>query len=206
MIQKKQNGQSKHSGRPREFDLDAAVDVALRVFWEKGYEGASLPDLTDAMGISRPSLYAAFGSKQELFRLALKRYHEGPAFYHREALAKKSAREVAEGLLYGAADLLSDPKNPRGCLIVQGVMACGPDSECLRNEVAKKRNEGEKQIRQRFQRAIREGDLPTDTNANELAKYIATVIYGMAIQSGSGATRADLRSVASKALQVLHLK
>src|SRR5205085_6998653 len=106
-------------GRPREFDVEKALDCALKVFWHKGYEGASLTDLTRAMGINRPSLYAAFGSKEGLFRKALDRYAEGPAAYVLEALNEPTARAVAERLLAGSADLLSDPRNPRGCLMVQ---------------------------------------------------------------------------------------
>src|SRR6476659_4448281 len=102
-------------GRPREFDVDQALDCALRVFWRKGYEGATLPDLTQAMGINRPSLYAAFGSKEELFRKALDRYAEGPAAYARAALSEPTARATAGRLLGEAADLLTNPRNPRGC-------------------------------------------------------------------------------------------
>src|SRR5437763_10008756 len=98
-------------GRPRAFDLDKALDRALQVFWRKGYEGASLPDLTQAMGINRPSLYAAFGSKEELFRRALDRYAEGPASYVREALNEPTTRAVAERLLGGAVGLLSDSQH-----------------------------------------------------------------------------------------------
>src|SRR5579864_399381 len=98
------------TGRPREFDIDQALDRALRVFWRKGYEGASLADLTRAMGINRPSLYAAFGSKEELFRKALDRYAEGPAAYVGEALNEPTARAVAQRLLSGTIDLLSDPR------------------------------------------------------------------------------------------------
>src|SRR2546423_6942052 len=112
-------------GRPRGFDPDKALDRALQVFWRKGYEGASLSDLTGAMGINRPSLYAAFGNKEALFRRALDRYAAGPAAYAREALNEPTARAVAERLLGGAVDLLSDPRNPRGCLVVQGALACG---------------------------------------------------------------------------------
>src|SRR5947207_11547368 len=106
------NGTTIRRGRPRAFDTDAALDAALAVFWRKGYEGASLTDLTAAMGINRPSLYAAFGSKEDLFRKALDRYAEGPAAYVREALEEPTARAVAERLLRGAAELLTNPRNP----------------------------------------------------------------------------------------------
>src|SRR5260370_23346247 len=108
------------AGRPRAFDIDKALDRALRMFWEKGYEGTSLADLTEAMGINRPSLYAAFGNKEALFRKALDRYTSGPAAYVSEALDKPTARGVVERLLGGAADLLTNPRNPRGCLMVHG--------------------------------------------------------------------------------------
>src|SRR3954466_14672758 len=107
-------------GRPRAFDVDEALDKALKVFWRKGYEGATLPDLTRAMGINRPSLYAAFGSKEALFRKVIDRYVEGPASYVRAALAEPTARAVAERLLAGTIDVVTDRHNPRGCLIVQG--------------------------------------------------------------------------------------
>src|SRR5437588_3756269 len=103
-------------GRPRCFDESCALDSALQVFWRKGYEGASLPELTRAMGINRPSLYAAFGNKEALFRQVLDRYAAGPAAYVREALNEPTARAVAERVLGGAIDLLTGPRGPRGCL------------------------------------------------------------------------------------------
>src|SRR5881296_1680862 len=112
-------------GRPRAFDLEKALDLALRVFWEKGYEGTALSDLTEAMGINRPSLYAAFGNKEALFRKALDRYADGPAAYVRHALEEPSARAVVERVFRGTVELLTDPRNPGGCLAVHGALACG---------------------------------------------------------------------------------
>src|SRR6187431_311201 len=123
----KQNKASR-LGRPRAFDRDQALELALDVFWRKGYEGASLSDLTEAMGINRPSLYAAFGNKEELFRKALDRYGEGPASYVAQALAEPTARLVIEKLLTAGASLLGDPKNPRGCLAVQAALCCGDEA------------------------------------------------------------------------------
>ena len=116
---------SRPTGRPREFNLDLALDRAMDVFWRKGYDGATLLDLTTAMRINRPSLYAAFGDKQALFRKALDRYAAGPAAYVREALAEPTARAVVERLFRETIDHVSNRCNPRGCLLVHGVLTCG---------------------------------------------------------------------------------
>src|SRR4030081_1680148 len=112
------------AGRPRSFDTEKALDRALQVFWRKGYEGTSLPDLTEAMGINRPSLYAAFGNKEGLFRKALDRYAERSGGLMCEAMKEPSARAAAERLLRATADALTDPRNPRGCLAVQAALSC----------------------------------------------------------------------------------
>src|SRR6266849_10442783 len=122
------------AGRPRSFDMDQALDRALQVFWRKGYEGTSLSDLTGAMAVNRPSLYAAFGDKEALFRKALDRYAEASASYVREALNQPTARGVVESMLRGAANLLSNPKNPPGCLNIQGALACGGEADPIRRE------------------------------------------------------------------------
>lgn len=182
-------------GRARTFDADEALDRAMTVFWSKGYEGTSLSDLTDAMGINRPSLYAAYGNKQELFRKALERYGEGPSSYEREALAQPTAREVAEGLLRGAADVQTDPHTPAGCLAVLGTTYCAEDSSPIGKIVIAFRRAGQAAIRERFERARAEGDLPANTDPKELTDYLGTVVCGMAVQAASGATREDLERV-----------
>jgi AcrR family transcriptional regulator len=188
-------------GRPREFDAEKALDAALWVFWRKGYEGTSVNDLTEKMGITKPSLYAAFGNKEELFRKALDRYIEGPGSYMKRALAMPTAREVLEHLLYGAADALSDPGNPPGCLAVQGALSCGDAAETIKQELMARRSQGEEDIRTRFLRAIEEGDLPAGSNAADLARYISTVTQGMSVQASGGATHPQLRKIAEMVLR-----
>ena len=188
-------------GRPRAFDADRALDRALRVFWRKGYEGASLPDLTKAMGINRPSLYAAFGNKESLFKKALERYASGPAGYVARALEAPTARAVVEQIFDGAIDLVSDPKNPRGCLMVQGALACGKDADSVRKDLIARRSAGECALRQRFDRARAEGDLPPDADPADLARYVTTVLHGLSVQAASGVPRDALRRVADTALR-----
>jgi AcrR family transcriptional regulator len=188
-------------GRPREFDPDQALDRALRVFWRSGYEGASMADLTEAMGITKPSLYAAFGNKEELFRKALDRYVDGPGGYVQVALAKPTAREVVEHLLYQAADAVTDPNNPPGCLAVQGALCCGEAAETIKQELMARRANGEEDLRKRFARAITEGDLSKESDAADLARYISAILQGMAVQAAGGVSREQLRKIAEMTLR-----
>jgi AcrR family transcriptional regulator len=188
-------------GRPRTFDPDKALDCALKVFWKKGYEGASLPDLTKAMGINRPSLYAAFGNKESLFRKAVERYSQGPAGYAREALELPTARAVVERLLRGGTCSSTKRGSPRGCFMVQGALTCGDDAEPARKELASRRAAGEAALRRRLERAREEGDLPSDVDPSDLAKFVVTVMHGMAVQAAGGASRAELERVADTALR-----
>jgi len=190
-------------GRPRSFDIDRALDRALVVFWRKGYEGASLSDLTKAVGVNRPSLYAAFGDKEALFRKALDGYLKGPAAYTQEALREPTARAVVERLLLGTADLNTARRNPGGCLMVQGALACGEAADSIQQELTACRAAGEAAMRRRFERAKSEGDLPANVNPADLARYIATVVYGMAVEAAGGASRSQLQRVVEMALRTL---
>ena len=171
------------------------------VFWTKGYDGASLSDLTEAMGINRPSLYAAYGNKQELFRKALERYGEGPSSYEREALAHPTARDVAEGLLRGAADVQTDPNTPAGCLATLGTTYCADDSSPVGRMLIASRLAGHAAIRERLERSRAEGDLPADADPKALTHYIGAVVCGMAVLAASGATREELERVVQLAMR-----
>ncbi|TMS00619.1 TetR/AcrR family transcriptional regulator [Nonomuraea basaltis] len=187
-------------GRPRAFDADAALDRALEVFWRQGYEGTSLSDLTAAMGINRPSLYGAFGNKEQLFVKALERYVSGPGAFAADALAAPTVREVVERLVHGAVELTSGPDAPRGCLSVNSVHACGPDSAPVRDAAVACRMAGETALRRRLEGAP---DLPDGYDAAILARLVHTVTDGIAVQAAGGHTRDELRQVADLALRTL---
>jgi AcrR family transcriptional regulator len=188
------------TGRPREFDIDEALERAMRLFWHHGYEGTSLSDLTRELGVTRPSLYAAFESKEALFLKALDLY-EARAGYRQAALTAPTASAYARALLEGAADLHGDKKNPPGCLGVHGALACAPQSDGIRNELTRRRKLGETVIRDRLKRARTEGDLPADADPADLARYLSVLMYGITVQAIGGATRKELRSVTELAMK-----
>src|SRR6267142_1393648 len=188
-------------GRPRASDPDAALERAMHVFWAKGYEGTSLSNLTRAMHINRPSLYAAFGNKEQLFSKVLDRYVDGPLAYFGKALAAPKARDVIEQIFVGAARMAGDPRLPAGCLMVQGALAVGKAAGSVRTEAAGRRAGSEVALRRRLQRAKREGDLPKNADPAELARYVMTVLQGMAVQGADGASPDQLRRVAQLALR-----
>lgn len=189
-------------GRPREFDTDEALVEALRLFWSKGFEGTSLSDLTEAMGITRPSLYAAFGNKEALFRKALDLYEREKLAYVNEALAAPSARQVAECMLRGSLANFTSESEPRGCLGVIHSVACGTEAESIRAHVIKRRASSHQAIIDRFERAKAEGDLPAHVDVSGLTAYLLALLQGMAVQAGSGASPEQLRALIETSLAV----
>ncbi|BBZ36444.1 TetR/AcrR family transcriptional regulator [Mycolicibacterium confluentis] len=173
-------------GRPREFDPDQVEDAAMKLFWDRGFDGVSISDVTAATGVNRRSIYAEFGSKENLFDRALRRYLAGPSAYTAEALTRPTAREVAEAMVHGAADTVSG--DIRGCLTVGAAPG-----------LAEFRDATVQQLAERFDAAVADGELPgVDTEV--LARWIAAVCQGIAVQARSGASRADLHAVAELAL------
>lgn len=188
-------------GRPRAFCVDEALNRALEVFWRKGYEGASLSDLTDAMGINKPSMYAAFGNKEDLFRKALERYTKEKVAYLREAVDASTAYGMAERMLIGAAEMLTNPAHPVGCLTVKGAMTCGDQAPSVKQELDHIRVKFETSMRERLERAKDAGDLPADADPAHLCRFLSTIIQGMSVQAANGASRNDLLMVAQTALK-----
>ena len=180
--------------------MDAALAAALRVFWRQGFEATSLTDLTEAMGISRPSLYAAFGNKESLYRKALDLYEREKLAYVKRALAAATARGVAEALLRGAVDVFIDAEDPKGCFGVISSLACGAEAQSIRADVIAKRTASNAALVQRFVAAQADGDLPPHVDPESLAKWLYAVMQGMAVQAGAGASRADLEQVVDTSL------
>jgi len=188
-------------GRPRTYDTDEVLERAMRLFWRRGYTATSLSDLTEAMGMNRASVYAAFGNKVSLFRRVLEHYVQGPFAYFRRSLEAPTARSVAERLLQGGANLATNPRNPSGCLWVRGSLSYGDGPPRMRQEMSARRRASVTEIEKRFARAVEEGDLPARADPAALARFLQAVHLGIAVQAANGATRADLNQVVRTALR-----
>ncbi|WP_437486881.1 TetR/AcrR family transcriptional regulator [Sorangium sp. So ce1014] len=188
-------------GRPRTFDRGVALEAALHVFWRHGYDTTSLAELTAAMKITPPSLYAAFGSKKELFLEAVALYVERYGASLARALCEEpTARAAVARVLVEFASIASAPDHPHGCLIVHGATNCTPDSAEVEAALRDRRAASEGVLRQRIERGIAEGELPADTDAAALAKFYGAVIQGMSAQARDGASREELERIAQAAL------
>lgn len=186
-------------GRPRTFDPECVLDIAMRLFWAHGYDGVSISDLTAATGINRRSLYAEYGSKADLFRAAVRRYQAGPGGYAERALALPTAWDTAYAMVHGAVDASSGTVGPRGCLLVQSALAAGDEAMALHAELAQLREDAVAQMAERFTSAQHAGELP-GADPQLLARWIGAVCQGLAVQANSGADRDDLHAVADQAL------
>jgi AcrR family transcriptional regulator len=188
-------------GRPKAFDPDKALEAALRVFWGKGYEGASLADLTGAMGINKPSLYATFGDKAALFRKVVDHYIRQQSRLWEEAFRLPTAKASVERVLNAAADALTAGKNPHGCLLVQAALSCGDEADCIKKELAAKRADSDTLLRVRLLRAQAESEMPREVDAAALSRFFSTVLRGMSVEATGGATRAQLQTVIDLAMK-----
>lgn len=189
------------AGRPRGFCVEDALDRAMTVFWRNGYEGASMSELTAAMGINSPSLYACFGNKEGLFRAVLERYDERRKSFMDHVMSAPGAAQMAERFLHGMADFAADTsgKNPPGCLLLQSGLSCG--EEKIPDELARHRAEKEKALQVMLEEARKKGQLAKDADPASLARYLMTVSNGICVQAASGASAKELHEVAELALK-----
>ena len=187
-------------GRPREFDEDEVLQAALRVFWEKGYESASLGDLLEAMGLTKSSLYKAFGSKEALFWRVVERYNRDFLGFRLDALAEPTPRRIAERLLYGMTELHSGERTPNGCLELNAALACSTVTEPIRQELVRNRERFRVQLRDRFEETVATAPLPPGMTSDDAASLVISLIQGLAVQAKAGFSREASRRVVHAAL------
>jgi AcrR family transcriptional regulator len=190
-------------GRPRSFDRAHALRQAMEVFWRRGYEGASITDLTTAMGINSPSLYAAFGCKEALFREAVSYYNETEGVGAAKALRElPTAKEAISGFLRQNVIAYTDADKPSGCMIVLTATTYTEQSQAVHAHLADWRIATEHDFRERIERGIADGDVPANADAATIAAFYSAVNQGMAIQARDGADRSKLSAVAESAISV----
>jgi AcrR family transcriptional regulator len=188
-------------GRPRVLDRDVGLEVAARLFWEHGYEGTSIAQLTKAMGVTPPSLYSTYGSKEDLYRLALDHNIERESKRRSEALqADVPAYDAMAFYLHDVAEGVTNPSKPRGCIVSTAVLQHAEENEAVARAVAARRESSIQALKARFDRARTEGELPTDTDIDALARFYAAVVQGMSAQACDGACTERLKRLADIAL------
>lgn len=192
---KKDAASTSRMGRPRQFEADDTLNTIMRVFWRKGYHGTSLSDLTEATGVSRPSLYSAFGNKEAVFRKALDRYVREKLDFIDRACAAPTGRGVAEALLRGMLALQTDPREPKGCLCLVHSVGRGVEPESVRTDIMAHRQAIKNALVTRFERSRTDGDLSPSAGSLAITIFLVALLQGMALQGAAGATRHELESL-----------
>jgi AcrR family transcriptional regulator len=191
------------TGRPIGFDKDAALEAAMLLFWERGFEGTSMAHLTQAMSLNPSSIYAAFGDKHALFSLAVKRYMETRAQYATKALEEPTLEKVVRALFDNTVEFLTTPGHPPSCMTLAGAVGCSVDATPARDIMTEIRKQNEAAMRERFLQARKRGELPKDINVNDYTRYLSTILAGLSIQAANGSTKTELKRTSQMALRHL---
>lgn len=192
--------QSKSRGRPPAFNHEDALDKAMRLFWTYGYDGTSISALTEALGINKPSMYGAFGDKEELFRKSVNKYCSDVSAFIVESINEPTSYKVAKKFLTRAAELVTDTSHPLGCMLTQSALTCSPQSEVVRGVLSSCRQTYECALQNRFSQALADHDLPADADPVALSKLLATLHQGMSVQASGGASKEDLLRIVNPVL------
>jgi AcrR family transcriptional regulator len=191
------------TGRPISFDKDAALEAAMLLFWQRGFEGTSMADLTQAMGLNPSSIYAAFGDKHSLFSVAVKRYLNTRAQYATEALEEPTLEKVIRALFDNTVAFLTTPGHPPTCMTLAGAMGCSVDAAPARDLMTAVRRQNEAALKERFLQARKNGELSKDINVDDYTRYLSSILAGLSIQAANGSTKAELKRTAQMALRHL---
>ncbi|MGA8442783.1 MAG: TetR/AcrR family transcriptional regulator [Candidatus Sulfotelmatobacter sp.] len=191
------------TGRPISFDKNAALEAAMLLFWERGYEGTSMADLTQAMGLSPSSIYAAFGGKHALFSLAVKRYMDSRAQYATRALAEPTLERVIRALFDNTVAFLTTPGHPPTCMTLAGAMGSSVDATPARDLMTEIRKQNQVAMRERLLQARKSGELSKNINVDDYTRYLASILAGLSIQAANGSTKAELKRTSQMALRHL---
>jgi AcrR family transcriptional regulator len=197
---KTRNGKT---GRPISFDKGVALEAAMLLFWERGYEGTSMADLTQAMGLNPSSIYAAFGDKHALFQLTVKRYMEIRAQYAVKALEEPTLEKFVRALFDDTVAFLTTPGHPPTCMTLAGAVGCSVDAAPARDLMKEIRKHNQLAIRERLLKARKSGELPKEINVDDYTRYLSTIIAGLSIQAANGSTKAELKRTSQMALRHL---
>jgi len=191
------------TGRPIGFDKDAALEAAMLLFWERGYEGTSMADLTQAMGLNPSSIYAAFGDKHALFSLAVERYMKTRAQYATKALEAPTLKRVIRALFDNTIAFLTTPGHPPTCMTLAGAVGCSLDASPARDLMTAIRKQNQVALKERLLKARKSGELSKEINVDDYARYLSTIVAGLSIQAANGSTKTELNRTAQMALRHL---
>jgi AcrR family transcriptional regulator len=191
------------TGRPINFDKDAALEAAMLLFWERGFEGTSMADLTQAMGLNPSSIYAAFGDKHALFSLAVKRYVESRTEYATKALEEPTLEKVVRALFDSTVAFLTSPGHPPTCMTLAGAVGCSVAATPARDIMTEIRKQNEVAMKARFLQARKSGELSKEVNVDDYTRYLSSILAGLSIQAANGSTKTELKRTSQMALRHL---